>query len=224
MPLRAHLVIFTRLPRYGAGKRRLAADIGAVHALRFQRVMLAQALRRLGADPRWTTWLAVTPDRSGPWPSRFGVLPQGAGDLGCRMARVAKSLPPGPVLIIGSDIPGVTVAEVARAFHRLGGFDAVFGPATDGGFWAAGFRRRPRCVDLFHNVRWSTEHALSDCLANLGNASVGMLDIREDVDDAAALSRQPGWEFMFGRQRGRKPTSNGEAPELRRDHTARSTG
>ncbi len=93
MPLRAHLVIFARLPRFGAGKRRLAAGVGPVRALRFQRVTLALTLLRHGADPRWTTWLAVTPDRSGPWPPGFGVLPQGKGDLGERMARVAKLIP-----------------------------------------------------------------------------------------------------------------------------------
>lgn len=200
MGLRAHLVIFTRAPRYGAGKRRLEAGIGPMQALRFQRVMLTQTLRRLGADPRWTTWLAVTPDRSGPWPPRFDVLPQGKGDLGERMARVAKALPAGPVLIMGSDVPSVTIAEVARAFRALGNHDAVFGPAADGGYWAVGFRRRPRFVDPFRDVRWSTEHALSDSLANLAGASVAMLNMHEDVDDAASLARQPGWEFLYGRR------------------------
>lgn len=201
MSLRRHLVIFTRLPRFGAGKRRLAAGVGPVQALRFQRVMLTQTFRHLGADPRWITWLAVTPDRSGPWPPQFGILPQGAGDLGQRMARVAKALPPGPVLIIGADIPGVTTSEIARAFRALGGCAAVFGPATDGGYWAVGFRRRPRFVDPFRDVRWSTEYALSDSLANLAGASVAMLDVRDDVDDAASLARQSGWEFLYGRRR-----------------------
>lgn len=197
MALRPHLVIFTRLPRFGAGKRRLATGIGPVQALRFQRVTLMQTLLRLGADPRWTTWIAATPDHSGPWPPRFGLLSQGKGDLGQRMARVARVLPLGPVLIVGSDIPGVTRCEVARAFRALGDHDAVFGPAADGGYWAVGFRRRPRFVDPFRNVRWSTEHALSDTLANLSGAFVAMLDVREDIDDAASLERQSGWEFLF---------------------------
>lgn len=197
--MNAHLIIFTRMPQYGAGKRRLAAGVGPLQALKFQRVMLVNTLRRLGADPRWSTWLAVTPDRSGPWPSRFGVLPQGRGDLGERMARVAKAPPVGPVLIIGSDIPGVTAGEVARAFRLLRGHDAVFGPATDGGYWAVGFRRRPRFVAPFRQVRWSTEHALSDSLAKIAGASVAILNVHEDVDDAASLARQSGWEFLFGR-------------------------
>ncbi|MCQ4188795.1 TIGR04282 family arsenosugar biosynthesis glycosyltransferase [Methylocystis suflitae] len=163
--------------------------------------MLTQTLQRLGADPRWITWLAVTPDRSGPWPPRFGVLPQGKGDLGERMARVAKALPAGPVLIMGSDVPRVTIVEVAGAFRALRNHDAVFGPAADGGYWAVGFRRRPRFVDPFRDVRWSTEHALSDSLANLAGASVAMLNMHEDVDDAASLARLSGWEFLYGRRR-----------------------
>lgn len=196
MSLGAHLVIFTRWPQFGAGKRRLAAEIGPVDALRFQRVTLANTLRRLSADARWKTWLAVTPDRSGPWPIAAATVSQGDGDLGRRMIRAAKAPPSGPVLIIGSDIPGITREEISRAFSLLGDRDSVFGPAADGGFWAVGFRRRPRFIDPFAGVRWSTPHALSDSLVNLGAASVGFLGVREDVDDAASLARHRGWEFL----------------------------
>lgn len=190
MSLQRHLVIFTRWPRFGAGKRRLAAGVGPVQALKVQRVILSLMIRRLGADRRWTTWLAVTPDRSGPWPARFGILPQGEGDLGQRMARVAGTLTPGPVLIVGSDVPGITADIVARGFRTLADHDAVFGPAPDGGYWAVGLRRRPRFLAPFANVRWSTEHALADSLANLAGSSVAMLDVLEDIDDANSLVRQ----------------------------------
>lgn len=193
MSLTRHLVIFARWPQLGSGKRRLAAGVGAVEALRFQRVSLSFTLLRLGKDRRWTTWLAVTPDASKAWPSGFGVLRQGAGDLGRRMARVAKVLPPGPVLIIGSDIPGIGANAVARAFRALGNHDVVFGPATDGGFWAVGLRRRPHFVDPFRGVRWSTEHALKDSMRNLSGHAVTSVDVLEDVDDAQSLARQPQW-------------------------------
>ena len=60
--LARHLVIFARWPQLGSGKRRLAAGVGAVEALRFQRVTLSLTVLRLGRDRRWITWLAVTPD------------------------------------------------------------------------------------------------------------------------------------------------------------------
>ena len=120
MRLRQHLVVFARWPTLGSGKRRLSKDIGAVEALRFQRSTLALMLRRLGADRRWITWLAVTPDRSGPWPSRFRLLPQGTGDLGRRMAAVARKLPPGPVVLVGSDIPELLPAISPAPSASLG--------------------------------------------------------------------------------------------------------
>ncbi len=197
MNLRPHLIIFARAPRFGAGKKRLAKGVGAVEALRFQRVMLAQTVRRLASDRRWTTWLAVTPDRSGPWPARILVIPQGAGDLGARMARAARRPPPGPVLIVGVDIPGISSTDIARGFRLLGSCDAVFGPAADGGYWAVGLRRRPRFIDPFRNVRWSSPSALADTLKNLDGASIGFLPLREDIDDAAALARARNWETVF---------------------------
>jgi rSAM/selenodomain-associated transferase 1 len=186
MALARHLVIFARYPSLGTGKRRLARDIGAAQAVRFQRAMLALTLRRLARDPRWTTHIAITPDTSGPWPAGSSTLPQGDGDLGCRMARVARALPPGPVIIVGCDIPGMMAEHVARAFRALGRCDAVFGPATDGGYWLVGLRRRPRFIDPFARVRWSTEYALSDTVANLGRQSVLLLDTLSDVDDGSA--------------------------------------
>ncbi|HVB81555.1 MAG TPA: TIGR04282 family arsenosugar biosynthesis glycosyltransferase [Candidatus Binataceae bacterium] len=197
-----HLVVFTRKPRLGTGKRRLARDIGEVGALRFQRVMLSLILRRLGSDRRWLIWLAVTPDRSGPWPQRFRTLPQGQGNLGHRMAAVARNLPPGPIVIIGSDIPGIAKSDIARAFHELGWRDAVFGPATDGGYWLVGLRRRPRFFDPFVNVRWSSEHALGDTLANLAEKNVALLRSLSDVDDGAALARHPNWGVLHDHRRG----------------------
>ena len=193
MSLTRHLVIFTRYPRFGIGKTRLAAGAGPGVALRFQRVMLAQMLQRLSRDPRWTTWLAVTPDRSGPWPSHVGILPQGTGDLGQRMARIAGRLAPGPVIIVGTDSPRLRAHHIERAFQALGERDTVFGPATDGGYWSVGLRRRPRFVDPFRTVRWSSEHALGDTIANLKGQTFALLDQLDDVDDVETLARFPNW-------------------------------
>ena len=184
-----HLVIFARLPRLGTGKRRLAADIGPVAALRFQRSALATTVRRLARDPRWQTWLAITPDHGGPWPAGLPRIGQGDGDLGRRMARVTRVLPPGPAMIIGSDIPGIRLHHIAAGFRALGDRDAVFGPARDGGYWLVGLRRRPGFLDPFGGVRWSTPHALADTMANLAGRRIALLEVLDDIDDGAALAR-----------------------------------
>ena len=186
---RRHLVIFARQPRLGVGKRRLAADVGDLAALRFSRWALARLLRELAGDRRWSLWIATSPDRPTTWVRRGQPLPQGPGDLGERLKRVVRQLPPGPAVIIGADTPGVTRTDVARAFATLGSKAAVLGPARDGGYWLIGLRRRPRDPLPFDSIRWSSPDTLADTLAALGDAPYALLQVREDVDDGAALRR-----------------------------------
>jgi glycosyltransferase A (GT-A) superfamily protein (DUF2064 family) len=190
---RRHLVIFARFPTAGAGKRRLASGIGTVRAVAFQRVRLAALLADLGRDTRWRTWLAVTPHGSGPWFGGYDRLSQGRGHLGKRLSRVFTVLPPGPVVVVGSDIPEIQARDVADAFRCLGAKDAVFGPCPDGGYWLIGLRRKPRSRLPFHKVRWSSPHAREDTERELGDAKIGQLRLLEDVDHQDALLRHPRW-------------------------------
>ena len=94
----------------------------------------------------------------------------------------------GPVLVIGSDIPGIGRAHVARAARALGGHDAVLGPATDGGFWLIGWAGRRRLgEDALAAVRWSGPHAMADTMARLPAGRVALVDVLRDVDEAADL-------------------------------------
>lgn len=189
-----HLVVFAKTPRLGTVKTRLAKHIGTVAAWTFARRTLKAVVQPLANDSRWQCRLAVSPDRavhqSALWPKARGMIAQGPGDLGQRMARVAKHMPPGPVIIIGADVPAIRPRHIAAAFQSLGAQDAVFGPARDGGFWLVGLKRRPVFKDIFQNVRWSTEHALEDTIANLpGPWSHGLLETLEDIDDGEAYRR-----------------------------------
>jgi glycosyltransferase A (GT-A) superfamily protein (DUF2064 family) len=191
---RGHLVLFVRAPRRGLGKRRLARDIGDGAALRFERAMLGLLVRRLGHDRRWNLRLAVTPDRTRRrarlWPRGLPITAQGGGDLGQRMRRALAACPPGPAVLVGTDIPALAAHHVADAFRLLGGRDLVFGPASDGGFWLVGARRCPRLPPLFGPVRWSGPHALGDALSNLPRrVSVGFAARLEDVDDGPSSRR-----------------------------------
>lgn len=189
------LVVMAKAPRLGRVKTRLAKGIGAVEAARFYRRTSLDLLRRIGADPRWQTVLALAPDvavhESGVWPESVPRVAQGPGDLGHRMGRLMRDLPPGPVVIVGSDIPDIAARHVAQAFESLGRADAVFGPADDGGYWLVGLRRFPRVPEIFGNVRWSGEHALADTLANVTRAGlrVARLDVLADIDTVEDFRR-----------------------------------
>src|SRR5438132_10186361 len=192
--MRRHLILFVRAPAYGSGKRRLARDIGDLAALHFERLMLARLLRRLGRDRRWRLRLAVTPDRARLrprlWPRGVPIAGQGDGDLGERMRRALAACPPGPAVLVGTDIPALSPDHIADAFRRLGNHDLVFGPAADGGFWLIGARRSPRLPPLFGKVRWSSPYALDDALANLPrHGSVDFAATLPDVDDGISYRR-----------------------------------
>ncbi|MDT8326524.1 MAG: TIGR04282 family arsenosugar biosynthesis glycosyltransferase [Roseovarius sp.] len=188
--MRRQLIVMVKEPHPGRVKTRLGRDMGMVGAAWWFRHQVARFLREID-DPRWQVTLAVSPDAEGVqsrvWPLRFARVAQGQGDLGDRMGRLMRIMPPGPVCIIGADIPGVRAAHVARAFKALGRNDAVFGPAHDGGYWLVGLKRVQVPATLFQGVRWSSEHALADTVQSLGGARVALVDRLRDVDTIADL-------------------------------------
>lgn len=189
---RRRLVIFVKEPLPGRVKSRLARDIGRIDALWWYRQQCRRLIRSVAADRRWETVLAVTPDRAAParfWPPGVPRTGQGSGDLGRRMARLLRR-GPGDVLIVGSDVPGVTPARVAETFARLGRHDAVLAPAEDGGYWAIGRRGGATLpARALEGVRWSTPHAGADSAASLAPLSLGLGPVLTDVDCAADLAR-----------------------------------
>ena len=70
---------------------------------------------------------------------------------------------------------------IVRAPFKLGE-DAALALARHhfGGYWLAGFRRRPALVDSFECVRFSSPHALSDTLANMPRGA--FLERLTDID------------------------------------------
>ena len=194
MTRRPRLYVFVRAPALGAVKRRLAAGIGGMEALRFYRSETERLLRRIGRDRRWETILAVTPDAAArgvsAWPPGFTRVGQGGGDLGARMGRILAESGTTPVAIVGSDIPDLASPHIEGAFAALRGADLVFGPAADGGYWLVGRGPGVATRGLFEGVRWSTPNALADTRANVPpRRRVALLEVLEDIDDAGAYVR-----------------------------------
>jgi len=175
-------IVFARVPRLGAVKRRLARDIGARAALRFHAATLNRLLRALAAERSFRTVLAATPDRQRlRLPPGVARIDQGGGELGARMGRALARYRRGRAALIGCDIPAAGAPDMREAFAALGRADAVFGPAADGGYWLVGMGPR-RPARPFAGVRWSTRHALADTLANFAGRKVARLRVLSDVD------------------------------------------
>jgi uncharacterized protein len=162
--------------------------------LRFHVATLTGLTRALVADRRYRTVLAITPDRARlRLPVRVTRIPQGSGHLGVRMHRAFRRFPRCRVALIGSDVPDAAPTDVWAAFRALGSAQAVFGPAADGGYWLVALSSR-RPARPFTSVRWSSEHALADTLANFAGRRIAMLRTLHDVDTAADLNRLRGQE------------------------------
>jgi glycosyltransferase A (GT-A) superfamily protein (DUF2064 family) len=102
------------------------------------------------------------------------------------MHRAFRRFPHQHVVLIGSDIPDAGPADVRAAFIAMGNSQAAFGPAADGGYWLVALSPR-RPARPFAAVRWSSEHALADTLANFAGRRVALLRTLHDVDTAADL-------------------------------------
>ncbi|MEO9900127.1 TIGR04282 family arsenosugar biosynthesis glycosyltransferase [Nisaea sp.] len=188
--MRQTLIIFAKTPRQGLVKSRLARDIGAGAATRWYRQNLAAILRRLGLKKRWECHIIAAPHHASawPWPTPWRFSHQARGDLGQRMLTALRSVSKGPVVLIGSDIPGIEPRHIAAAFRMLGRNDAVFGPSSDGGYWLVGFSPRYR-GNPFTDVRWSTKWALEDTVAGLQSGTkVGFVSEMQDVDEGSDLA------------------------------------
>ena len=203
-PYERHLAIFLKKPRLGRVKARLGRDIGHAEAWLFYRRLVRRVLPPLARDARWTSWLATSPAgwcaQEPFWPLSSPCIDQGTGDIGRRMLAVFRSLPPGPAIIVGSDIPGVAPAHIARGFAALGRADMVLGPAADGGYWLIGLGPRARSHDFFQDVRWSSRWALADTRRNLpAGYRLALVDRLADVDDGLAYRR---WRAQASEIRG----------------------
>lgn len=188
--MRPLLIVFVKAPLMGKAKTRLAADIGKVHAWRIYRSMTAQILRNV-QSPKWDVVLSVTPARwIGRLPLWRGLNQYGqiSGSLSPRLAQAFASK--APIVVIGSDSPQVTRADINLAFKSIRPSNFVFGPADDGGFWLMG-AMGPLTQRQFENVRWSTEHTLDDLRKNL-NGEIVRLRTLTDVDNLKALKLWQG--------------------------------
>jgi len=180
--------MMAKQPRCGAVKSRLAADLGSVAATSIYRTMMYNSIARLSRDPRWQFVLSLTPESTlnePLWPQYIPLIGQGRGGLGERMQRIMDEMPPGKVIIIGSDIAGMRPDHTAQAFKKLGTADAVFSPVSDGGYSLVGMKRTPRILSIFDHVRWSSEHTLKDTVRNLAGLKTVYVEEMADIDTGA---------------------------------------
>ena len=198
--------ILTRAPQPGRTKTRLAAVIGDLAAADLATAMLQDTVEAVSGGS-WHTALFVEPpqaiERIGRLlgPRRPDLRAQSPGDIGARMHHAAATLLQegwGPVVLVGSDIPGLGRTQITAALSALSEPhsptkpDAVFGPADDGGYFLVALRhlREGREADLFGTtIPWGTSAVLARSQAAAARAGlrIELLDAQNDIDTVADL-------------------------------------
>ncbi len=183
------LAIFVKTPGLSPIKTRLAHGIGHTQALHFHHLAAratAEVVSACGGavQPYW----ALAEDKPLAYASwtGFPAVTQGTGTLGDRLYRVHARLQEkhGSALMIGTDIPQITPALILEAVDTLSRpqVDHVLGPASDGGFWLFGSKRKID-RDTWNEVPYSTAdtaRTLRQKLADTGHLE--SLTMLTDID------------------------------------------
>ncbi len=199
------LVVFTRCGVPGRAKTRLSGVLGDVAAAQLQQQMTAVVLsvagefsKRSGTDLEIHFTDGSNQRMREDFGCDFRYRPQGAGDLGRRMARVfEESRVRGPTrtVIIGADCIDIDADILEGAFKALDDADVVLGPAADGGYYLVGLRGRSG--RLFEGVDRGTSRVLAQTIrtAEANGLSVALLQELADIDrpeDLTVMARRSG--------------------------------
>lgn len=194
------ILIFSRAPRPGAVKRRLIPALGAQGAAELHERMTEVALETAvsaGVAPV-QLWCAPSAEHAcfQRLRERYAVTLhcQVGADLGARMHHAFTTVlrEHAYAILMGSDCPFLTAEDISTAAEWLmTGWDAVIGPALDGGYVLIGLARP--APDLFADMAWGTDAVLAVTRQRL--RSMGWrwseLAARPDVDRPADLDRLP---------------------------------
>lgn len=179
------LLIFTRNPKLGKCKTRLAATIGDQAALDVYMILLRHTAE-ITKDLNCTKEVHYTeePSSNDLWDKlTYSKHLQNGKDLGERMYNAFKTgFQKGyqKIVIIGSDIYDLNSETIEEAFAKLEDSDYVIGPAKDGGYYLLGMKSMNK--EIFFNKKWGTNNVLEETLNNLGNKNVELLQTKNDID------------------------------------------
>jgi hypothetical protein len=205
-------VVFAKAPVPGHVKTRLIPALRPEEAANLYRALLIDTIENVesaGAE----VVVAFTPASARRslerlLGGRHRLLLQPPGDLGARIQGVLAVVQGErdlPVLVIGSDCPGLTPKLVQEAWAALERVPVVLGPSLDGGFYLLGLARRKQ--DLFRDMPWSTDRLFQCLRARLEEQGVARLELapQRDLDTPRDLfewyasAREAGLQTTYPR-------------------------
>lgn len=190
------ILLFVKAPVAGSVKTRLCSELSPARAAELYRAMAQDTLDTAGLVPETRRVIAYDSHADYPdpeWLAGCGEWFSQAGNtLGERLIHAVDQtyrLNPGPMLVIGTDLPGLTPELLKEAVTLLRDQDIVLGPAADGGYYLIGLQSP--LPALFQNIPWSTSGVWDATVRALAEAelSFAQLPILRDLDTPDDLRR-----------------------------------
>ncbi len=183
------LIVYVKKPIPGLVKTRLIPSVGAEKACEIYTDLLNKTLAVASNFPED---LLFSYDLECPELSithrAYNTSKQIVGTLGDRMVHdfdTAFKKGYQSVLLIGSDIPSISLSILKEAQSRLSKHSMVIGPTYDGGYYLIGIKKEtPNWKKVFHNISWSTSIVLKETLqkGKEQGVSVGLIQKLHDID------------------------------------------
>jgi rSAM/selenodomain-associated transferase 1 len=190
---RPALIVIAKAPVPGRAKTRLSPPCTPAQAARLARAALEDTLAACGDAAGVRRRVLALDGEPGGWlPRGWDVVAQRGAGLAERLRHAFADVG-GPALLLGMDTPQATPRLLGAGLAALGRSEAVFGPATDGGYWAIGLREPDDAVfDGVAMSRDSTGAVQLGRLRALGlrTAILPSLTDVDDISDARAVARE----------------------------------
>jgi glycosyltransferase A (GT-A) superfamily protein (DUF2064 family) len=194
----AALVVMATSPVAGRSKTRLCPPLEPEQAAILAEAALADTLQAVAWTPGAARRVLVLEGAPGPWlPDGFEVIAQRGAGLAERLAYAVSDVGEA-LLMIGTDTPQVTRAQLADALERLDdpAVDVLLGPTPSGGYWAIGLASADaRAFDGVPMSSAQTAAAQRARLAALGLRVATLAPLRHvgTWDDATAVATAAPW-------------------------------
>lgn len=194
------LIIFTRNPELGKCKTRLAKSVGDEEALKIYKELL-QHTANVAKDVNTERFVFYSENiqQDDIWDSSyFNKRLQVGNDLGERMENAFQSLFSEGfknVIIVGSDLLDLSKSIINQAYLTLQNYDAVIGPAEDGGYYLLGMKTLN--INVFRNKVWGTETVLKNTKKDFSEQSLYTLKTLNDIDYVKDLKPHKAFAYLF---------------------------
>ena len=136
-----------------------------------------------------TNMLHLFPNKDGMFirslSKKYNIIPQiqRAGHLSNKIYSILNqdSLTFEKKLVIGADVPSISIDEISECMNSLNEYDCVFGPSNDGGFYLVGTKANAHFI--FENLNMDTiliHHLTAICKKN--RISYKLIRELKDID------------------------------------------